>query len=141
MKPFVVAALSTLLLGGAARGGGHWHDDEKHFKQHALHDDDDRDVDHHADGCYFRPGDARLIGEYYAPRYRSLPPGLQKKLMRRGRLPPGWERRMEPLPIVLERQLVPLPPEYRRGVVDGHVVVYNPRAEVVIDVVGLFGLR
>ena len=141
MKPFVVAALSTLLLGGAARGGGHWHDDEKHFKQHALHDDDDREVDHHADGCYFRPGDARLIGEYYAPRYRSLPPGLQKKLMRRGRLPPGWERRMEPLPIVLERQLVPLPPEYRRGVVDGHVVVYNPRAEVVIDVVGLFGLR
>src|SRR5258706_829075 len=142
MRPFVVTVLSTLMLGGAARSDGHWHDDEKHFKQHAMHEEDrDHSVDHHADGCYFRPGDARLIGEYYAPRYRSLPPGLQKKLARRGHLPPGWERRIEPVPVVLERQLVPLPPEYRRGVIDGHFVVYNPRAEVVIDVVGLFGLR
>src|SRR5688500_15609930 len=52
---------------------------------------------------YFRPGDVRLITGYYKPR--QLPPGLQKKLYRTGHLPPGWEKRYEPLPVVLERQL------------------------------------
>jgi hypothetical protein len=142
MTPLFVMLLSTVLIAGAAHGGGHWHDDDTHFKQHAMHQDDgDRDVDHRANGCYFRPGDARQIGEYYAPRYRALPPGLQKKPMRRGRLPPGWARRIEPLPPVLEPQLIVLPPEYRRGVVDGQVVVYNPHADILIDVVDLFGLR
>jgi hypothetical protein len=56
-----------------------------------------------------------VITEYYAPRYRSLAPGLQKKLYRTGHLPPGWERRMQPMPVVVEQQLVPVPQGYRRG--------------------------
>ncbi|HEY6211780.1 MAG TPA: hypothetical protein VIW45_05815, partial [Vicinamibacterales bacterium] len=73
------------------------------------------------------------------PRYRSLPPGLAKKYARTGHLPPGWERRMEPLPVVVERQLVALPPEYRRGYIDGSIVVYSPRTHVMIDVVAIVG--
>ena len=45
---------------------------------------------------------------------------------------------MEPLPLVVERDLVALPPGYRRGYIDGSIVVYVPRTQVVIDVVPLF---
>jgi hypothetical protein len=86
---------------------------------------------------YFQPHDVQIIREYYAPRVRSLPPGLAKKFYRTGRLPPGWERKMEPLPVVVERELVPLPRSYRRGFIDGVVVVYSPRTHVMIDVVPL----
>ena len=65
----------------------------------------------------------------------------EKKLYRTGHLPPGWERKMEPLPLVVERQLVPLPGGYRRGVIDGYAVVYSPRTRVIIDVTALFGPR
>jgi hypothetical protein len=91
----------------------------------------------HASGRYFQPHDVRIIREYYAPRVRGLPPGLAKKFYRTGRLPPGWERKMEPLPVVVERELVPLPRSYRRGFIDGVVVVYSPRTHVMIDVVPL----
>jgi hypothetical protein len=46
---------------------------------------------------------------------------------------------MEPLPVVVERQLVVLPPDYRRGVIDGYAVVYNPRTQVIVDIVAVFG--
>lgn len=100
----------------------HWHEDRKHAGQR----------------CYFEDRDVRIIREYYEPRYRPLPPGLAKKLYRTGHLPPGWERRMEPLPVVVERQLVVLPPDYRRGYIDGSIVVYSPRTRVLVDVVSVF---
>ncbi len=86
----------------------------------------------------FSTRDAYAIQRYYAPRYRRLPPGLQKKLRRTGRLPPGWQKRFEPFPLVLERQLVVLPSGYRRGVIDGHAVIVNPRTRVIIDLAALF---
>ena len=86
----------------------------------------------------FSTGDARLIHEYYAPRYKSLPPGLQKKVARGGQLPPGWQKKMQPFPVDLERRLGPLPRDYRRGVYDGHGVIYDSRSHVVIDVTVLF---
>jgi len=105
----------------------HWHDDEKHGKKH-----DEA-------SCYFRQEDVRVIREYYQPVYRPLPPGLAKKYYRTGHLPPGWEKKMQPLPVVVERELVPLPPAYRRGYIDGTVVVYSPQTQVMVDVVALFG--
>ena len=90
------------------------------------------------DDCRFAPSDVRIVREYYEPRYRSLPPGLAKKYYRTGHLPPGWEKKMEPLPVAVERRLVVLPPEYRRGYIDGSVVVYSPRTNVLIDVVSVF---
>jgi hypothetical protein len=86
----------------------------------------------------FAPYDVRVIREYYAPRYRRLPPGLQKKYMRTGQLPPGWQRRFEPLPLVVERRLVVLPHGYRRGIIDGHAIVFHPHTQVIIDVARLF---
>ncbi len=142
MKPLVYVILSGLLMSGAA-WAEHWHDDEDHWKKHDKHHDDgdDREYDHRTRGCYFQPQEIRVISDYYAPRYRNLPPGLQKKVMRTGHLPPGWERRMEPLPVVVERELVPVPMGYRRGFIDGFAVVYNPRSQIVIDVVATFGPR
>src|SRR5439155_6537377 len=40
---------------------------------------------------------------------------------------------LEPIPVVVERQLVVLPRGYRRGVIDGYAVVYNPRTQVIVD--------
>ena len=127
--------LVAMLLGGPP-ANKHWHDDDDHGKKHEKHHRDDDDL---ADGCYFRHQDIVVISDYYAPRYKPLPPGLQKKLYRTGRLPPGWERKLEPFPVVIERQLVPLPPEYRRGIIDGYAVVYSPKTQVIVDVSMLFG--
>jgi hypothetical protein len=82
--------------------------------------------------------DIRLIRKHYAPRYRNLPPGLQKKVARGGQLPPGWRKKFEPFPVRLEEQLRPLPRGYRRGVLDGHAVVYDSKSHVIIDVAVLF---
>jgi hypothetical protein len=45
---------------------------------------------------------------------------------------------MEPFPLAVERQLVVLPYGYRRGVIDGHAVIYNPRTQVIVDLAVLF---
>jgi hypothetical protein len=134
-----VLLLSTIPATTASAKPKHWHEDEKHWSRHWHGDDGDGDrVRHESAGCYFRSRDIRVVREYYEPRYRSLPPGLAKKMHRQGHLPPGWEKRMEPLPVVVERELVTLPPEYRRGYIDGSIVVYSPHTRVVVDVVALF---
>lgn len=86
----------------------------------------------------FSTRDVQVLREYYAPRYRSLPPGLQKKLRRTGHLPPGWQKKFERFPATVERQLVALPRGYNRGVIDGHAVIFNPRTQVIFDVAVLF---
>ena len=132
-----VLLLTIVAAGPAAAKPKHWHDDEKHSNKHGHGHDDDRDDDRHAANCYFQPQDVRIIREYYEPRYRSLPPGLAKKYARTGHLPPGWQKKMEPLPVAVERRLIVLPPEYRRGYIDGSVVVYSPRTQVLIDVIAV----
>src|SRR6184192_54319 len=122
MKRVAFAAACMLLVSGPALAD-HWHEGEKHGK-HGRHGDRDDER------CYFESRDVRVITEYYSPRYRSLPPGLAKKCARTGHLPPGWRRR-----------LGVLPPDYRRGVIDGYAVVYNPRTQVIVDVVTVFGGR
>ena len=129
----LIAMIST-----APAWAKHWHEDKKHWQRHEDRDYDDAKFDHRSGACYFEPHDVRVIHEYYAPRYRPLPPGLAMKLHRTGHLPPGWERRMEPIPVVVERQLPPLAPTYRRGFIDGYAVVYNPGTQVIIDVTAVF---
>lgn len=87
---------------------------------------------------HFSLAEEQLIREYYAPRYRSLPPGLQKKVERGGQLPPGWRKKVQPFPYEIERRLAPMPRDCRRGVVDGHAVIYRTGSETVIDVAVLF---
>jgi hypothetical protein len=86
----------------------------------------------------FGERDVQLIRAHYAPRYRNLPPGLAKKVARGGSLPPGWQKKWEPFPVALERDLTPLPGGYRRGVIDGHAVIYNAKSQTIIDVALLF---
>jgi hypothetical protein len=114
---------------------------KRHHPKHVTnveHPKHARDVektrDRGTERVYFSPTDVRVIHEYYAPRYRTLPPGLQKKLYRTGQLPPGWQRKLQPMPVVVERRLAPLPSDYRRGVIDGYAVVYDPRRQVIVDV-------
>ena len=86
----------------------------------------------------FASSDVVILREHYAPRYRNLPPGLQKKVARGGQLPPGWQKKFEPFPVAVERRLVALPSGYRRGVIDGKAVIYDPRTNVIIDLAVLF---
>ena len=86
----------------------------------------------------FSTEDVRVIREYYAPRYRALPPGLQKKYARTGQLPPGWQKKLQPFDPVVERRLVALPAGYRRGIVDGRAVIMDDRTHVMIDMAVLF---
>ena len=108
------------------RGRKHWKDDH----------DDDRDRHRHHGDQYFRDEHLRVIHDYYV---RDLPPGLAKKYYRTGRLPPGWERRVQPFPYYVERSLPPAPPGYARGYVDGYAVVYEPRTHAVIDFHAVLG--
>jgi hypothetical protein len=94
---------------------------------------------HHSGFCYFGDKDVEVLGTYYAPQVRSLPPGLAKKYARTGKLPPGWEKKTQPIPVAVEQRLSPVPAGYRRAFVDGFAVVYNPRTGMMIDVVALFG--
>jgi hypothetical protein len=81
--------------------------------------------------------DVEILRQYYAPQYRSLPPGLQKKYARTGQLPPGWQKKMKPLAPSVARECAPLPTGYRRGVIDAHAVIYDSRG-TIIDVAVLF---
>ena len=80
----------------------------------------------------------RAMREHYAARYRELPPGQHRKYARTGQLPPGWQTKIEPLPVAIDRKLPVLPVCYRRGVIDGHAVIYSQRAGTIIDVAVLF---
>ncbi len=76
---------------------------------------------------------------------KGLPPGLQKKMDRDGQLPPGLQKRVnrgeplppglepQPLPVALERQLPPPPPEYRRALVGVDLVLVNKKTGIVVD--------
>ena len=119
----------------------HWHDDKDHWKEHWQHRnfDDDDEYDHRAGGCYFETQDVWLVGDYFAGRYRPLPPGTAKKYYRAGQLPAGWKSHLVALPPTLERRLVAIPDTYRRGVVGGSLIVYDPQAQLILDSVVLFG--
>ena len=109
---------------------------KKHSKyQHVVDERGDRGLEIHV---VFSRHEARVIREHYAPVYYGLPPGLQKKLVRTGRLPKGWQKKLQPFPVVLENQLVALPIGYQRGVIDGHAVIVNPKTQTIVDVTVLF---
>ena len=137
MKRLICATVAGLLLVGAAVGASPSQGKSKNkaSQEKAKDKATDAGVAVHV---VFAPADVTVLRNYYAPRYRDLPPGLQKKVARGGQLPPGWQKKFEPFPVVLERQLPVLPPDYRRGVMDGHGVIYNSRTNVIIDIAVLF---
>lgn len=93
----------------------------------------------------FNDRDRELILKHYSPtaglppglakRGGDLPPGLEKQLRRNGTLPPGLQKKIQPFPRTLLDQLRPLPPGYRYGIVDGHVMVYRPDTYLISDII------
>jgi hypothetical protein len=134
--------LAGVVLGSATAGA-----DEGRRGNHRRGHDKDRyerrydDRDHHRDDNprrgYVSVREVHVIREYYRPRYRRIPPGHAKRYYRNTYLPHGWHRHVEPIPVYVERELVVLPHGYRRGIIDGHVVVFNQRG-LIIDVGVLF---
>jgi hypothetical protein len=137
MTKRLCATIAILVISGATVAGG---PQKNKAGKHAKHErgEESRTGSSLSVDVHFSTGELRVIRGYYEPRYRSLPPGLRKKLNRGGSLPPGWRKKIEPMPVAVERELVVLPTGYRRGVIDGHAVIYNPRTQVMIDVAVLF---
>ena len=139
MKRLLYIAVASLLI--PATGSAEGQKDKHKGGKHAAHDTARTDVVRESGASFhvsFSTADVKIIREHYAARYRNLPPGLRKKVARGGQLPPGWQKKYEPFPVALEQRLPRLTPEYRRGVVDGHAVIYNSKTSVVIDVAVLF---
>ena len=84
---------------------------------------------------YFRPADVVVINRYYYAQ--PLPPGLQKKLARKGTLPPGWQKRYRPFPANVESQLPPICGTCARGYDDDYAVVFATRTAIIYDIAQL----
>lgn len=139
MKRVLCAIVAGLLLGVSAVGAAPLQGNGKNKKQSGQEKAKVKSADSSvAVHVVFGSGEVTTLRNYYGPRYRNLPPGLQKKVARGGQLPPGWQKKFEPFPADLERRFPPLPEGHRRGVFDGHAVIYNSRTNVIIDVAVLF---
>jgi hypothetical protein len=90
------------------------------------------------DSRYFRTQDYGVIERFYTGP-RNLPPGLRKKYYRTGTLPPGWQKKLQPFPPELVRQLPPPPPNCERGYINGVAVVYDRTTRVILDSIDLIG--
>jgi hypothetical protein len=85
---------------------------------------------------YFRHEDYGAVQRYYSGP-RDLPPGLRKKYYRTGKLPPGWQKKIQPFPPELVRVLPPPPPNCDRGYIDGVAVVYDRKTRIILDSIDL----
>jgi hypothetical protein len=65
----------------------------------------------------------------------QLSPGLEKQLQERGTLPPGLQKRIQPVPEDLEVRLAPPPEGCRHVIIGGDVVLLNVRTNYVYSVV------
>ena len=105
------SALSVMIAGAVLSGAvfvGEAEAGNKHkHKRSAVHRVDVR-YDHRGDR-YFRDRDVVVIRDHYRPYYQPLPPGLRKRYYRTGSLPPGWSKRMRPVPVYVERELIGVP--------------------------------
>jgi hypothetical protein len=115
-----VLGLASCLLLEADKGGKH------HEKHHGRgHDTVNVNVT-------FAVVDVDAIRGYY--RGRSLPPGMERHLLRKGTLPPGIAKKVMPFPPELERRLPPLPHGMCRGYVGDRAILYDPVDRIIYDV-------
>jgi hypothetical protein len=94
--------------------------------------------------------DQRIIREWFAQpsnlkglppglaKKESLPPGLQKQLVRNGQLPPGLQKKIQPMPVALEEKLGPVPEGTKRVVINGSIVLFNAHTNLVLDIMAAF---
>ena len=118
---------------GNGHGHGHGHDKDHHDEDrdhrgwYSQHDRDDMRhwYQDHEDEDDLPPG--------LAKRDR-LPPGLERQLVIRGELPPGLRRRIRSVPVELDRELPPPPRDCENVVIGGHIVLWNKRTNIVVDI-------
>lgn len=128
------AAMPFLAMGFDKHGNPHGN---KHGDKHGNKHGNKHGGGPGSGSRYFRNDDVVYIREHYdGPR--NLPPGLRKKYYRNGTLPPGWEKRMRPMPVVIVERLPPPPPYCAHGYIDGYAVVYDTRTRVIMDVLDIF---
>jgi hypothetical protein len=146
IKAFFAGAIACALICGgvAAQGNGNGNGKDK-GKGHNKQKDDQGENQGGYVQYGFGPHDREVIQTYYsghksglppglAKRGGNLPPGLEKQLQRNGTLPPGLQKKLEPCPVELDRQLPPIPADYRRAVIDAHIVVLNRHTNVIVDI-------
>ncbi len=88
-----------------------------------------------------RDDDVRIVHEYFVntsnlppglAKRQTLPPGLEGQLVVKGKLPPGLAKKMQPVPVILTRQLVILPSTQRRVIIGNQLVVLD-RTNHILD--------
>jgi hypothetical protein len=94
--------------------------------------------------------DQRVIREWFSnpsnmkglppglAKRETLPPGLQRQLVRNGQLPPGLQKKIQPLPPALEVVLAPLPEGRKRVFISGSVILLDVRKNLILDLVAVF---
>ncbi len=65
----------------------------------------------------------------------KLPPGLERQLKKNGTLPPGLQKKLQPLPDELEKKMRLLPTGYRRVFIAGNVIMMNEKTAHIYDIV------
>ena len=130
MKRLISLFMAGMMLGGVgfanhAEAGDHWKRRRAEVRRESRHD------------RYIGRRDVYVLRDYYRPYKWSPPTRHRHRYYRGGYLPPGWVKRIRPVPVYVERDLVVVPRGYRRGVIDGQVVVHNDRG-FILDVAFLF---
>jgi len=139
VKRLLTVIVAGVLLGGVltssaeakdhGRGRGR---DARYYRDGGRY----RDDGHYRNGGYWRSRDVVVVRDYYRPYYRPAP-RVAYRYYRGGYLPPYWRTRIVPVPVYLEPEFVPVPYGYRRGLIDGHAVVYNSRG-FILDIAAVF---
>jgi hypothetical protein len=139
--PFISAVVfSALLLSGSpaiAQGNSQGHGNGKGHNKRSYSDNQD-------DRGHGYQGNEQAIRGWYSENESHLPPGLAKKdrlpqgvekqLVRNGTLPPGLQKRVYPVPVELQRQLPPPPPDCANVLISGRIVLLNRRTNLIVDV-------
>jgi Ni/Co efflux regulator RcnB len=143
-----ILALSTSMV-LAQEGHGHGRGHDKHGNEDEDNDNDRRgngnkEHGHKGHGHGYDDRDHEVMHGWYEGHRGNLPPGLAKKdrlppglerqLELRGTLPPGLRGRIYAVPVDLERELPPPPPNCEHVFIGGHVVLLNRSTFVVVDV-------
>ena len=143
-----ILALSTSMV-LAQEGHGHGRGHDKHGNEDEDNDNDRKGYKEHghkghAHEYRYDDRDHQVMHGWYEGHRENLPPGLAKKdrlppglerqLELRGTLPPGLRGRIYAVPVDLERELPPPPPNCEHVFIGGHVVLLNRRTFVVVDV-------
>jgi len=94
--------------------------------------------------------DQRVIHEWFSnpsnlnglppglAKRETLPPGLQRQLVRNGQLPPGLQKKIQPMPPALEVMLAPLPEGRKRVFISGSIVLLDVRKNLILDLDAVF---